>query len=458
MKKLLFILLNILLSLKLYSHPHVFIDIGMEVMDLQNVKISWTFDPIESENKLYFFDDDGDGKLNKQEISNLYLEGFNDIKKSNYFITISSFGKKYPVSEINNFDVIIEDDKRLTLSFDIALPMPPEDNKISITHIDTSYFIAFSEPSKENIKLNGALYSAVFKNREKPFYYDPEAGRGEVLDTSKPKKGWLMAYPTEVFISTEPITQSFGDYKIGIRERLIQMQRSVYIKLSEELNNLKDRKSIGIIGYILFLSFIYGVIHALGPGHRKIVISSYILSREKISYLKAIGISFTSALIHSGTGILSILILNLVTQKIKPVFLENITESIETISYVGVLLLAILLIILKLIPEKKKRQNGDKPVALSLIILSSLLPCPGAITIMLFSLSLNIISFGIIIVLAMSFGIGLTLSLISVITLKGKTIVKSVSDNKFKVIGRVIEWSGLILLLIFSIFMLLAIY
>lgn len=442
----------------LFAHPHVFIDIGVVIKGLKDVRISWTFDPIESQNKIYFFDDDGDGLLNRAEIETLYLEGFKSIKDYNYFINIASGGRQYPVKEIYNFDAIIEEDRRLTVSFNIKLPeLSKDDNKISITHFDTSYFIAFSEPDNSSIKLEAPLYSAVLTNTTKPFYYDPEAGRGEEINTSKPKKGWLMVYPTEVFISTEPIIDSFDDYKIGFRERLIQIQRVVYIKLSENLINIKDGKSKGII-YILFFAFIYGVVHAVGPGHRKIVISSYILSRDKISYFKAVGISLTSALVHSGTGIFTIILLSIIFKKVKPAFIDNITGSIEIISYIGVLVLALVLIFLKLIHINKKKKNNDRPLALSLIILSSLIPCPGAITIMLFSLSLNILSLGIVTVLSMSMGIGLTLTLISIITLKGKTIIKNVSSGKFKFVSSIIEWGGLIILLLFSIFMIFAIY
>lgn len=445
------LLIFLLTCVYLSAHPHVFIDIGIVIKDLKSAKISWTFDPMESQNKIYFFDDDGDGLLNSDEINTLYLEGFKSVKDFNYFINIVSDGIQYPVKEISNFNAKIEEDGRLTTSFTIDLPEMGDDEKLSITHFDTSYFVAFGEPVSNKISLNASLYSAIFKNKEKPFYYDPGAGREKIIDTSKPKKGWLKAYPTEVFISKNPLILSSNNYNMEFRERIVQIQKVIYFKLSTELNRRKEKKSLGLIAYILLLAFIYGSIHALGPGHRKIIISSYILSRKKISYFKSIGISMISALIHSGTGILSILILDLVFTKIKPIFMENITDYLEVLSYGGVLLLAIILIIMKLIPRTKK--DEDKPIALSVIILSSLIPCPGAITIMLFSLSLNMLGIGIITVCAMSAGIGLTLSLISVITLKGKNAAYRINNNRLKIINSIFEWCGLILLLVFSIFM-----
>ncbi|QEN05409.1 DUF1007 family protein [Thiospirochaeta perfilievii] len=455
MRRTLLTLLIIFSSINIYSHPHVFIDIGIRVERLDRANISWTFDPIESQNKLYFFDDDGDGLLNKGEIENLYNEGFKSLKDFSYFISVSKDNKNYRIDNVLDFNVTIEKDSRLTFNFSIELPDLGSDKRIAISHFDTSYFIAFSEPDRNDIILGENIYSAVLKNSNKPFYYDPNANRTEILDTSKPQKGWLVAYPTEVFISSEPILDSFGDYKIGFKEKVTQVQRSIYLKLSNKILELQKMKSLKTLFYILFLSLLYGVVHALGPGHRKIVISTYILSRKKISYLKAIGISLTSALIHSGSGVISILLLNLIFNKIKPSFIDNVTNYIEKVSYIGVLLLAIVLIIIKLIPQKDNKES--KPVALSLIILSSLVPCPGAITIMLVSLTIGIINVGILTVLAMSLGIGLTLSLISIFTIKGKKIVSGSNKNRFNLISNLLEWMGLIILLIFSLFMVISI-
>ncbi|MBN2616688.1 MAG: DUF1007 family protein, partial [Spirochaetales bacterium] len=98
MKKIIFpFLLNAFI---LFSHPHVFIDINMEIGDLSKAKIEWTFDLIESQNKIYYFDDDGDGLLNENEIDNFYNEGFKSVRDFNYFITLKIGDKSYPVQEI----------------------------------------------------------------------------------------------------------------------------------------------------------------------------------------------------------------------------------------------------------------------------------------------------------------------------------------------------------------------
>lgn len=415
----------------------------MEIGDLSKAKIEWTFDLIESQNKIYYFDDDGDGLLNENEIDNFYNEGFKSVRDFNYFITLKIGDKSYPVQEIEDFKAHVIDDGRLSVSFFIELPQFQDSEALSITHFDTSYFISFSEPDTNNIILPNNLYSAVIKNLSKPFYYDPQAGRDKTIDTSSPKSGWLTAYPTEVYISGKPIITQVGEYKLSFRERLNQVQKIVYKKLSENLNGLQTSTGDKTIILILLLSLLYGIIHAIGPGHRKIVISSYILSQNKISYIKTIIISLSSALIHSGSGIFSVLILVSIFQKVAPDSITKVSYSLEKFSYYSLLFLALLMLIFKIIRLIKKRNTKEiKNVELPFILLSSIVPCPGSITIMLFSVSMNIIYIGIFSVLSMSLGIGITLSVISILVIKGKGMFSS------KILLTVFESIGLFILLL----------
>lgn len=441
-RNLILLTFTLILIVNTFAHPHVFIDIGMDIESVSSAKISWTFDRIESENKIYYFDDNGDGALNEVEAFNLYEEGFKSVRDFNYFITVIANGEQYPVADISNFTTFIEDDKRLTVSFRIDLP-ESEDGNIFITHLDTSYFIAFADPVKEKIKVADGLYTKIFKDKEHPIYYDPEAARTVNLDTSEPQEGWLTAYPTLVIIDNKPIEGYDNRSSYSVKNMLIDIQRRLYKTLSDLLIDSENYI------FIILIALFYGIVHALGPGHRKIVISSYILSVEKISYLKAIGISMISALIHSGSGIIIILLLN-------KLLIEKISNMIGFISYLSLFILSITLIIIKLLNRLKISAHYNyKPVALSLIILSSIVPCPGALTIMLFSLSMNIIPLGIVTVLSMSFGIGITLSIISLLTLKGKNSLKS-NKERYTNLNTFIEWSGLIILFLFSLFFLLA--
>src|SRR6218665_4107736 len=55
------------------------------------------------------------------------------------------------------------------------------------------------------------------------------------------------------------------------------------------------------------LSFLYGIFHAAGPGHGKVVISSYVLANEA-QIRRGVGLSFLSAMLQSLVAIVFVLI------------------------------------------------------------------------------------------------------------------------------------------------------
>ena len=59
------------------------------------------------------------------------------------------------------------------------------------------------------------------------------------------------------------------------------------------------------------LSFLYGVFHAAGPGHGKVVISSYVLANEA-QVRRGVWLSFFSAMLQSVVAIGFVLIAALV--------------------------------------------------------------------------------------------------------------------------------------------------
>ncbi|MGL1890824.1 MAG: DUF1007 family protein [Spirochaetaceae bacterium] len=451
--KILILLLLILSFNKVFAHPHIYINYKIEIIDDNFAMIRWTFDPLTSERNIYTFDNNSDGIFDRSESELLYDEGFKSVADYGYFIRLSVGDVSFKVASISSFSVNINSDRTLTYSFKIALPKFVDSDLLTITHFDTSYFIAFKEPTEENISFNSPLYFKIAKNITRPYYYDPAAPADINLDTSKPQPGWLKAYPTEVIISKEPISKSVGDNRVTLKEKLIEIQRDVYLKLSNYLVQIKNKTSITIIALILLLSFIYGIVHALGPGHRKVVISSYLLATKKTTIKEGVFISMLSALIHSGSGVLLIIILTKLFSKVQPNLINSFTLSLQAISYILLLILSIVLLMMKIIRLKSSNKVQESKSSLWLIFITSFFPCPGAITIMLFSITINMIGIGILTVLGMSLGIGITLSIISIITVKSKEILTLGKNKAFIFLNKYTQWFGLIILLIFSVFM-----
>ena len=55
---------------------------------------------------------------------------------------------------------------------------------------------------------------------------------------------------------------------------VFQRQQELHQSLASDLRSISDAGPIAAVG-LTALSFIYGVLHALGPGHGKAVVSAY---------------------------------------------------------------------------------------------------------------------------------------------------------------------------------------
>ncbi|MEP3673758.1 MAG: nickel/cobalt transporter [Hyphomicrobiales bacterium] len=91
-----------------------------------------------------------------------------------------------------------------------------------------------------------------------------------------------------------------GDFLRDKLSWIYQQQAVFYKKLTGIVKQAKDDGSAvwGLIG----LSFLYGIFHAAGPGHGKVVISSYVLANEQ-TVRRGMTISFLSAFLQGSVAV-----------------------------------------------------------------------------------------------------------------------------------------------------------
>lgn len=192
---------------------------------------------------------------------------------------------------------------------------------------------------------------------------------------------------------------------------LLRHQKEIRASLSAHLRKLKTGFRFYPFLLIVAVAFAYGSLHALGPGHGKLVIGSYFLGKKALlsSSLRAGGIF---AITHTGVSVLIFLAFygvmkaaNLQAQNSSTAFIYRISGI--AICLYGTFLLYSAIRNRKHIGHMHSHDESDKGLAL-ISALAGLAPCPATLLVLIFSHRLGIMFYGLVAVVAIGCGMALT--------------------------------------------------
>lgn len=225
-----------------------------------------------------------------------------------------------------------------------------------------------------------------------------------------------------------------------------------------------------VFGFTLMaISFTYGVFHALGPGHGKAVIVSYLASNPQ-SRLSSCMLAFTAALFQALTAILLVTGLSLIL-KYK---YADIAVSAGQFSLIGYGLLLVLgsYIALRSLAQLYKSEKTHAGCAscssatvqvkqkslyelLVIALAIGLRPCSGALIILVTSSLLGIYQYGVLGTLAMSLGTAVSTCIIAVASQYArvflhKTLTLYTDHKHYKRYGLCIQFAGSIFIILLA--------
>jgi ABC-type nickel/cobalt efflux system permease component RcnA len=247
-------------------------------------------------------------------------------------------------------------------------------------------------------------------------------------------------------------------------------QRSLRETLGEafytwkELKNSEDsedkKKASSVLWVILSASFIFGIVHALGPGHRKTVVFSLYISR-RAPWWEPLATGTALSALHAGSAIVIILLLKGLTGSISQKA-DVIAKWMEGFSYILLIMTAVILIVHSIIDFlrhnkelKAGKESKRNTISLGAFIVSGIYPCPGAVLVLVLSFTLGIIPLGILSVLSMSLGMSIPIIASAYFAWAGREGLFYFFKSKQNAIGLVsfiAEISGYILLFAFSLY------
>ena len=174
--------------------------------------------------------------------------------------------------------------------------------------------------------------------------------------------------------------------------------------------------SVGMMIVGFFAAFFFGATHALSPGHGKTMVAAYLIGTKG-----GIRDAVTLGGIVTSTHVISVILLGIIT-----IFLSNYIIPQKLFPWIGVFsgLLIFLIgywIIAKMAMEKRNHHhhhnlgNGGKSI-FSLGIAGGIVPCPSALVVLLISIAMQRIGFGLLLIVFFSLGLSVVLILIGILT------------------------------------------
>jgi ABC-type nickel/cobalt efflux system permease component RcnA len=235
---------------------------------------------------------------------------------------------------------------------------------------------------------------------------------------------------------------------------LVRGQLDLRQRLAGYLGSWQGSHSASLLLVILGVSFLYGALHALGPGHRKTVVFSIYLAR-KAPWWEPLASSFALAGLHGGAAIVLLLIFRGVSGAISA-STDSIATYMEGGAYTALIVMALVLLFRAIVDLVKGKESKDGAMSLGTLILTGIYPCPGAILVLVLSLSLDIMQIGILAVLAMSLGMSVPIAIFAYLGWAGRAgLLKRLKNNEAAIqkAGTILEIGGFSLLLAFSVYL-----
>ena len=341
---LIFILLkSILFGCSLCSiytpRTHVSTQIKADKEYIKTLKVNWVFANEFTKELLQIYDKNLDSSFDEKELALIQIALIDYLKPKNFITSISyakQINEKSNAFEIKDYKMSY---KNSTLSFEY--------------NIDLNYKIYDKNILYIKIIDDENYFDIVFEDKKQLMYIPYKISKtSNINDVS-----FLIDAPT--LLSNE---DNFNEEKTSLdvkkveekienkEEKIVENPQTILEKFT---NNIKKylidiQKGDNVaLAFLLMASFIYGVIHAFGPGHGKALAFSY-FSAQKSSYFEAFIISLVTAFIHILGALFIVLFSVFILQSVMNRFMEDSISYITSFSAVIIMFLALYILYRKL--------------------------------------------------------------------------------------------------------------
>ncbi len=255
--------------------------------------------------------------------------------------------------------------------------------------------------------------------------------------------------------SAAPGAGSLAQGSVNLQRRLRDAMARAFSVQEGGSGHPGTGSSRGGLWLLLGASFLYGLIHAAGPGHRKTVLFAWFAGKPARPWAAAGAGLFFSAL-HAGSAAAVVVTVSRLVRRALTLTLDQVTLYMEFFSFLALILVGLGLLIFELLPRSRE-EGGSSSRKLILILLSSgWVPCPGAVIILVFSLTVQALGLGLLAVAAMSLGMAVTLTAVGLLSQGGRGIVNRLSRGRLDAgaaLGRILSLFSYLVIVGFGLLM-----
>jgi ABC-type nickel/cobalt efflux system permease component RcnA/ABC-type uncharacterized transport system substrate-binding protein len=383
------------LSLQVQAHPHVWVTFETTLLYEQGaftgLRHKWSFDEFYTAMAIEGLDKNKDGKYDRSELAELAKVNVEALKDFDYFTFPALAGQPLKVGAVRDY-WLEHTDGVLSLHFTLpfASPVLSEAKGLTFSVQDPTYFIAFDLAKTANpVRLGeGAPKGCALKigtaegDRQTsaleafsslggvrtleantvavecqagvamPAPAGQPAPEGSALpkiasaDPSAQAKGPPVPSAAVAPPQPEPGASAPAAKTPGALQRtgqwVMQQQAWAHREMESAVRRFRSADPFSAALLLAAISFVYGVLHAAGPGHGKAVISSYVLADGQ-TVRRGIALSFLAALIQALSAVVLVAVL-IVLLRSTGLHMRAMEAWLETLSWGLVALVGVWLI------------------------------------------------------------------------------------------------------------------
>jgi ABC-type nickel/cobalt efflux system permease component RcnA len=232
-------------------------------------------------------------------------------------------------------------------------------------------------------------------------------------------------------------------------QQVLQIQRQIHEALTNQIEALKEGKSLAALWGLLLMSFGYGIFHVLAPGHGKVIVTSYFIGNEA-KWIDGVWAGLIMSVGHTITAVGVVIVLYLLLGLTQFGVLAN-ARYVELLGY-GLISAIGIWLLWKAVKNKPecsvchekhhghahahKHEHEHASIAQSdsgksLFAVASLVPCSGSMIILLFTVANGVLWAGVLAVIAIALGMWLTITAIGTVSIFLRRVVLESEEKAF---------------------------